>query len=155
MSLKSSSHVASMTQIKPQPSKTHVTFTQVRSKQEKITYLLQVAQSHFYKKEPLQIYAEDEKLLQFLDDILWSYPKQSFLPHLLSHEPTDELLVISSHSEPLNEARSVLNFSPSPIESSYIKIFETEDLYTPEDKGKYHAYKALGHHIVTRSVSDI
>lgn len=115
---------------------TRVIFFQVNDAQSKIRTIVQKAKEHFEKKEPLMFFVDGEKALLFLDELLWKYPKTSFLPHVCSDEVTKDFICITQTKKNLNEAKYVFNLCPTCLflETSPKVIYELEDLSAPLKK---------------------
>lgn len=133
-----------------------VTFFQVKSDTEKRGRIIRLATEYFEKKEPLVIQLPHQKALEYVDLLLWRSPKESFLPHTIKDVPTKDLIVLTSSKNNPNEARSVFNLCPDPVEnqtSSFIKIYELEDLVSTQQhhaaQRRYKAYKSAGYNIIT------
>jgi DNA polymerase IIIc chi subunit len=133
--------------MKPDAPSTRVVFFQVRDVALKLKRIVETAQSHFEKKEPLMIFVEDVKAEQFVDELLWKLPESGFLPHVVAEEPTSEWIVISRTKKNLNQAPVAFNLCPTPllIDGPFRIIYELEDLTGPHKKNfsamRFEAYK--------------
>ncbi|MBS3904250.1 MAG: DNA polymerase III subunit chi [Simkania sp.] len=117
--------------------------------QEKVRTLTTLAAQHFYAKEPFLIVAPDEKALQFIDELLWKEPKESFLPHMISHIPCSSLITLTTIKENLNQASHALNLTTSPFFCPNITIIYEFDEQTNGPRrealeARYHAYREKG-----------
>ncbi len=112
---------------------TRVVLFQVRDSKTKLLRLAEIAAAHFEKKEPMVIFAEDEKAVQFVDELLWKTPATSFLPHLATDDLTSELIAITRGKKNINQARIAFNLCPTPllIEGPFRMIYDFEDLTSP------------------------
>jgi len=132
-----------------------VTFFQVKKIEEKQNHIIRLAEEYFEKKEPLLIQLPHEKALEYVDCLLWKVPKDSFLPHSIKTDPTQDLIVLTTPSKNPNNALSLLNLCPEPANSSFpfIKIYEFEDLVSANKnhlaQKRYKAYKDRGYKIIT------
>ena len=119
----------------------------MRDAKTKLLRIVETAQSHFVKKEPFLIFVEDEKAEKFVDELLWKTPETSFLPHVVAHGPTRDLLAITRLKQNVNETKIVFNLCPTPllIEGPFRIIYEFEDLTTPHKQNfsalRFEAYK--------------
>jgi len=130
-----------------------VNFIQVSSNQMKLSKIAQTASSYFEKKEPIIFKVPHQNAIEYIDLLLWRYPKDSFLPHRLSDSPCDDLIVITSSSENLNQARSIFNLTKDPIDNEsdfFTHIYEFED---KKDLSHYQIYKDRGYAITLTSGS--
>ena len=108
---------------------TQVFFFTVKEAGTKLQVLTQTAMQHLRRKAPLGIIAADSATREFVDHLLWSQPKESFLPHALQY-PCKELIFLSSS---LVSVPFLFNLDPSPITpiSGLKVIYEIEDLTHP------------------------
>lgn len=67
-----------------EPNRIKVFLISAKNPQDKILKLGMIAKKYFNKKEALVFLVEDEKAANFLDNLLWEIPKESFLPHACS-----------------------------------------------------------------------
>ena len=121
-----------------------IIFLTAKTSEEKFQKITGAAWSHFEKKEPFFILSPSDEVSEYLDKLLWKYPKNSFLPHVISSTPSHELVVISTKNENLNRSVAVLNLSPSPlIWKDLVKVIY--ELETPEKqvevKQKFQVYR--------------
>jgi DNA polymerase IIIc chi subunit len=120
---------------------------QVKEPKTKLHHLAATARSHFEKKEHFLIVVEDDKSLEFVDELLWKFPPTSFLPHAIAAEETDELIAITKVKKNLNHARYAFNLCATPllIEGPFRIIYDFEDLSSPGKQQlsalRYSAYK--------------
>ena len=135
-----------------------VTFFQVKNDQQKRTQIVQIAQEYFEKKEPLLIKTPHEKALEYVDMLLWKYPKDSFLPHVIKDKPTKDLIVLTTSDKNPNEARSIFNLCPKPINNQdryFHRIYELEDLASTHKnktaQDHYKNYREQGYTIVSET----
>lgn len=106
-------------------------FTSLKTPAEKVRFLIKVVSDHYLKNHKMIIFTQDLKTAQFVDNLLWSEPKESFLPHFMSQSLIDEKIVITCEKSNLNEAKIALNLTGQPLNPIDLKlhtIFEIEDL---------------------------
>lgn len=130
-----------------------MTFFQVTSAQAKLSRICLIAQDHFERKVPLIIKAP-KSAIEFLDDLLWNHPKESFLPHAKYAEDPSSLIIITDTDERLNEARALFNLTPYPLlQDKVTTLYEFEDSSSSDklklSKEKYQAYRQEGCHVIT------
>lgn len=140
----------------PSSNTTRVVFFQVSDNPTKLKRLVEMAHTHFEKKEPFLIMVEDEKSQKFVDELLWKLPETSFLPHVASDTTTNDLIVITKVKNNVNNARVAFNLCPTSllIEGPFRIIYEFEDLSAPSKKNlssqRFDAYKQAGFFIEAR-----
>ncbi|MBS0627111.1 MAG: DNA polymerase III subunit chi [Verrucomicrobia bacterium] len=129
-----------------------VVFYTVKTGPAKIHYLLRAISHHFTQKEKIQIIVPDKRALTFIDDLLWSQPKESFLPHCTSSPvPFHDLIFICLPEETVDDFPFVFNLCPTAYKPHpRVKtLYEFEDASHPEKKAlfqvKFKYYQSLGH----------
>ncbi len=142
--------------IKPETKHIKITFFQVRNINIKLEKICQTALEFFEKKEPLLIKVPNPASLEFIDQLLWRYPKDSFLPHVIKEAPCDDLIVITRSDENINGSDLVFNLTATPIDlskHSFNSVFEFEDLSSSQKKQTakehYQLYKSQGYTIIS------
>ena len=114
-------------------------FFPVQDTTSKLLKICQTAHQHMEKKEPLTILVPDMAALHFVDDLLWRFPEEGFLPH-----PSPFLSIVLE----VKGGRTAL-FNLRPIaytENFFFKtVYELED-HTSEErlqlsKGRYQVYR--------------
>lgn len=135
-----------------------VVFFPIKTNDAKKRCIVSLAQKHFEKKDPLVIHLPHQKGLEYVDLLLWSFPKDSFLPHSIQETTSQDLIVLTMPPNNPNQAHSVLNLCLSCVESaplSFTKIYELEDLVSTDKnhfaKERYKGYKKAGYTIATVS----
>jgi DNA polymerase IIIc chi subunit len=129
---------------------------QIHTSAAKLSRLIETAAFHFKKRAPLLILAEDDKALQFVDDLLWKTPDASFLPHEIASSPTSALITLTKTKLNLNGARSLFNLCPTPyLTDAFSTLYDFEDLSSPAKQAlsaiRFDAYKHTGWTISTLS----
>lgn len=128
-----------------------VIFFTIKDASQKLKVLVKTVTSHFVKKEKIQIVVPDQNALDFVDNLLWSSPKESFLPH--SKEallPYQDLVFFSLPLPSLEEYPIVFNLcqTPFPVTPSLKILYELEDLSHPQKaatfQGKFKEYQKSG-----------
>jgi DNA polymerase IIIc chi subunit len=136
---------------------TRVVLFQIRDPKIKLARLTEAAASHFEKKERLIIFVEDEKTLQYVDELLWKTPPSGFLPHIATDGLTEELIAITNSKKNLNSAKMAFNLCSTPllIDGPLKIIYDFEDLTSPHKKNlssiRFDAYKQAQFLIESRS----
>jgi len=142
--------------MKPETRQIKITFFQVRNTNSKLEKICQTALEFFEKKEPLLIKVPNPASLEFIDQLLWRYPPDSFLPHRTKEVSCDDLIAITISDENPNEADLIFNLTAEPIDLSkhyFNSVLEFEDLTSPQKnqtaKEHYQLYKSKGYTIIS------
>jgi DNA polymerase-3 subunit chi len=67
-------------------------FIELRSPGEKLTQVCIRTALHYERGETVSIYAPDEAEASALDDLLWTFRQNSFVPHVRLERPTEPLI---------------------------------------------------------------
>lgn len=135
---------------------TRVIFFQIQESRQKLKILTETVRSHFEKKEPILLFVEEEKALNFVDELLWKEPRTSFLPHGIFEMPTHELVVITKGKKNLNQAHIAFNLCTTPLflQEPLKILYEFEDLSSPSKKKfsleRFTSYKSAHYAIEAR-----
>ena len=131
-------------------------FFQVKSDQMKRDKLVETAQEYFEKKEPLLFKVPHSQAEDYLDGLLWRWPKHSFLPHVVQNLDCTDLIVITASNNNPNCARALFNLTKEPVDNPeffFTHIYEFDDLSsTFKNKtalNHYQTYKERGYTIIT------
>ncbi|NGX34868.1 MAG: DNA polymerase III subunit chi [Candidatus Anoxychlamydiales bacterium] len=130
--------------------KNKVVFYQIKNVKTKLIKIIQTAMLHFERKEKLLIQVSDEASLNYVDQLLWKVPIESFLPHRVSDKPIDDFIVITKAQENLNKAPYLFNLSGDIIDldTSYKIIYDFDDFTSPKkqekSKKRFEIYRAAG-----------
>ncbi len=142
--------------MKPDLPLSRVVFFQVQDSASKLKKIVESAQYHFERKEPILILVEDARSQEFVDELLWKLPESSFLPHIAADTPVPDLVAVSKAKFNVNQAKAAFNLCPTPllIEGPFRIIYEFEDLTSPAKKSlssiRYDAYKQARYAIEAR-----
>ncbi len=126
---------------------TEVIFFQVKDTQTKLQAICNLAQSCLENKEPLLILVQDKASLEFINNLLWRYPEESFLPHGLERE--GQCIILAEESAAPEMPPVILNLCREARTNleGIKKIYELEDLTSLEKeeaaKKRYKAYREL------------
>ena len=115
-------------------SNTKIIFLVVSSNSQKVGCICHHIQVHFNQGQSVLIVAPSAQAIEYLDDMLWKNPPDSFLPHVISRVPTEEKVVITSLHENLNHATILMNLCPqmTPIAHQFDIVYELYDETQPE-----------------------
>lgn len=129
---------------------TKINLFAVKTSGEKFYHLARICHDHFEKKSSLIIFTPKSGL-NYVDELLWRYPKNGFLPHSL-HNPED-LITVTDNEELLKDAPSIFNLTLSPLIGSRFQVYEFEDQTSPDkhlaSKKRLAAYKAQSYHLIS------
>ncbi len=113
-----------------------IIFFTIKTPTQKLSKIYQIALRHIDQKEPLLLLAADKTSFDFLDQLLWTSPPESFLPH------PSPLLEISLEPKP---GFSIFNLRPTPFVDPAKTVYEFEDHTSPEkiqlSKHRYETYR--------------
>lgn len=111
-----------------------ILFIPVKDNHAKIIALCRIVEMHFEQKKKLLIVAPSAEAANYIDQLLWKYKEESFLPHTIIDSQTSEPIGITTKMENLNRASSLLNLCPSavPIFESFENIYELFDETMPD-----------------------
>lgn len=114
--------------------KTTIIFIKVTDTQSKLVRICETVQHHFNEKQSILINAASEEAAIYIDQLLWRFPEESFLPHLYTSSPTKEPIVVTTSLQNLNQAKILFNLgsSISPISTEFEKIYELYDCTHPQ-----------------------
>ena len=128
-----------------------VFFFSIKEAKTKKQVLVQTVKTHFLKKEKIHIIVPDKMTLDFVDELLWNYPAEGFLPHSTEVMlPYQDLIFISLPLTSFEEFPIVFNLcqvahAPSPGTKV---LYELEDLTHPQKallfQTKFQLYQSKG-----------
>lgn len=131
-------------------SETEVIFLRVKDNGAKRTAICQTIVQQFEEGRRVLVAAPNEKVAKYIDQLLWSYPPESFIPHLMAGSACNVPVVIARGTQNLNKAKVVLNLcpQPSPLSNEVETVYELLDETDPGKKAvalqKQQAYQAQG-----------
>lgn len=82
--------------------------------EERAVFACRLAEKAFGRGNQILIQTDDETSARYLDDLLWTYREESFLPHALlgdSKAPADCPVSVGWHSDPGHHHDVILNLS--------------------------------------------
>jgi DNA polymerase III subunit chi len=129
----------------------NIIFIPVSNNQNKIGCICNTIQRHFNQGESILIAVPNEQAEKYLDDLLWKFPGDSFLPHAVSQNDNNERVLITKQAQNLNKSKILFNLCPaaSPIADQFEIIYELYDETFPDkleqSKNRRHAYSELGY----------
>lgn len=130
--------------------KTKVLFLKVVDTPSKLQRITQTIQKHFEQNAGILIIVPTIEAAQYIDQLLWKMPAESFLPHAIVDGPTKERIAISTDTRNVNHATVLFNLCPAahPLPHEYHTIYELYDQTHPskEDlsRQRHEAYSQQG-----------
>jgi DNA polymerase III subunit chi len=127
--------------------KPKIIFLKIATNQQKIETICSCVQKHFENGDSVLILAPTTQAVQYLDDLFWKYPQESFLPHTAAQSPSKERIVITTLPQNLNNSKILFNLCPElcPLVEQFEIVYELEDGTHPEklrqSQMKQQAYK--------------
>lgn len=127
-----------------------VIFLKAANNREKLEAIVSICQKHFLNRDHLLIHMQDKTAAEYLDQLLWRTPEESFLPHCLTAHDSKEPLVITTIPRNLNHATILFNLcsKPSTLAHEFNLIYELMDTTTLEkqtaSEERLNAYKQMG-----------
>lgn len=113
--------------------KPEVVFLNASDANTKLRRIVKTVQEHFFAGEKVLILVPNQPSEEYIDQLLWRMPEDSFIPHTIAKTTSDEHVVITSESLNFNQARVVINLKPEACEivDGIVKIYEFMDESTP------------------------
>lgn len=111
----------------------NIFFLTVKDTENKLKKICLTVKEHFNRRERILITAPDDASAKYIDQLLWRLPQESFIPHVLSYQPVNEAVVVTTTLHNLNEASILINLCPScsPILHLFQTTYELFDHTTP------------------------
>ncbi|MFO7812691.1 MAG: DNA polymerase III subunit chi [Pelovirga sp.] len=106
-------------------------------RQEKALHVARLAEMHFSRGQRVLVVVADDGMATVLDRYLWTWQKDSFLPHKVMYtvdEPCDEAVVISTVEFNPNKATVLIcatACSPDFLKS-FQKVYDFAETYDPQ-----------------------
>ncbi|MFI0435613.1 MAG: DNA polymerase III subunit chi [Parachlamydiaceae bacterium] len=112
-----------------------ITFYRVKDNGAKIQFIYTKAEEAFKQEKRLLISVPNFQAAQYIDTLLWKFPQESFLPHIVSDTPTSEWIAITMEGKQnVNQATCLLNLCPTvtALTENVLEIYELYDESLPE-----------------------
>lgn len=111
-----------------------VIFIPVKDNQAKCQALVVIAQRYFSTGTRLIFSVASDEIASYVDQLLWKFPTESFLPHAILSHSSAELIVITTLLENLNQAPVLFNLRPeaNPLAVQLAITYEFMDYSHPE-----------------------
>lgn len=131
--------------------KNKVLFYPVKDNPAKIQLICNKAHESILHEKRLLIFVPNIEAAQYVDNLLWKTPIDSFIPHTIAQTASKEWIVITyQNSDNLNQAEWLLNLCHSlhPAYHQFQEVYELLDETNGEKKDlsqkRIEAYKTLG-----------
>ncbi len=113
-----------------------ITFLPVKDNQTKIRTICQTIQHHYDAGESILITTANQEAAKFVDELLWRFPQESFLPHVYTLKPTKSKIAVTTKQENLNQSTVLFNLCPHacPIYNQFQHVYELFDETHPEKR---------------------
>ena len=111
-----------------------VTFYNVKTNAAKLQMICSLVSDAFQSQQKLLIAVPSPEAAAYIDQLLWRMPEDSFIPHLISEQPTPEPITIAVNpTQNLNQAKILLNLLPSAstLADQFTTIYELFDETDP------------------------
>lgn len=130
-----------------------VTFFKIKDNREKVQFICTKAEEAYRQEKKLLILVPTEAAGQYVDSLLWKFPENSFMPHVLTSVPTAQWIAITTLTENLNQAPRLLNLTGQAVTLPHFEeIYEIFDETAPDklqtSKEKIASYQAKKVHLV-------
>jgi DNA polymerase-3 subunit chi len=132
---------------------TVIQFIRVATNHIKLTKLCETIQRHFDLGQSIMVATPGEEVSNYIDQLLWRLPEESFLPHVCANQPVKERIVITTSQKNLNEASILMNLCPqiasfpNEFELIYELFDETQPAKTEIASGRLESYKQQGYEV--------
>lgn len=109
-------------------------FLRAASPQQKLSLVTDTTERLFLEGKRIQIVAPSDEALRYLDDLLWFYKPESFLPHAMASSKSSEVIILTKETANLNQADVLINLLPVPITTPFNEVYDLLDETTPQKK---------------------
>ena len=115
-------------------SKVSVTIYNIKNNQAKLAFIFKLVQQSLEEEKRLLILVANQQAGEFLDNLLWKNPPESFYPHVFTQHCSPEWIVITEQLSNLNQATSLLNLTGQPVVffQEFTEIIELNDQTSKE-----------------------
>lgn len=110
-----------------------VQFIPVRTNQEKLSTICRIVGQHFFKGDIVLIQVATAEAAEYIDQLLWKMPPESFIPHMKSEEATTERVAITCGTQNINQANILINLGIGihPEVKRFEIVYELDDTTHP------------------------
>lgn len=109
---------------------TKIIFLKVENSHSKLQQICTTIQKHFANKERILVLVPSDEAAIYIDKLLWRLPEESFLPHAIVNDATEEQVVITKSKNNINNAQILFNLCPENASSAngFAIVYELLDL---------------------------
>lgn len=131
-----------------------ITFWQVADANQKLSCLCGLVYRFFQASQRQLIAVPNAAAADYVDKLLWKYPKGAFIPHAVAQTPLSAAIVITYAQANLNDAAVLINLCPeaSPLCQSIGQVHELFDTTDPTkaalSQQRLEAYTKAGYQVV-------
>jgi DNA polymerase-3 subunit chi len=118
-----------------------IIFLKVLTNQEKLFSLTKTIQKHFDLGDQLLILCPNIQVANYIDQLIWRLPEDSFIPHSIVNEMCHEKVAITYQNENFNKAGILINLCKE-IPSLPLGFQLVYDLFDQTDADRHALSKA-------------
>ncbi len=109
--------------------KKKVILVPIRTPEEKLSKLLNIAYFHFMNRERL-LFITPSDAIPFLDNLLWTKKKDEFLPHTIYNESSYDFITITKEFFNVNNSPFIFNLHKESFlaDGPHAVIYEFNDM---------------------------
>lgn len=107
-------------------------FLRAMTPQQKISLLTETVERLFLEGKRIQIQVPSDAALRYIDELLWAYKPEGFLPHVIASSASPEPIVLTKEAVNLNRADALIHLLPSVPPSGFAEVYDLLDATTPE-----------------------
>jgi DNA polymerase-3 subunit chi len=111
---------------------TDIIFIRVKDNRNKLRLLTEAIQRHFLLHHKLLVAVTDAMTANYVDELLWRLPEESFFPHRVVNGRCTELIAITMSEENVNGATVLFNLLSTP-HKRYTEFDTLYELYDETD----------------------
>lgn len=114
-----------------------IAFYRVKDNAAKLQFICSKAQEAVRQEKRLLIAVPNLEAAQYVDQLLWRIPEESFIPHVVTDMPTQEWIAITlQEQQNVNQATHLLNLCPhpSPLYQYVEEVYDFYDETQPQKK---------------------
>lgn len=138
---------------------THISF--YTHAENKLSAARQLIAKAWGQRLNVLVYAPDSVIARDMDELLWTQPALSFIPHCLDDSPLASAtpIIIGSRMDALSRADIIINLDHDPP-SVFSRFDRLLEIVTPEEsdlaasRRRYRYYKERGYDLVTHNLQD-
>jgi DNA polymerase-3 subunit chi len=127
-----------------------IIFLRVTDTSTKLSRIVSTVQQHYLSGDIVTIFVPNRQAADYIDNLLWRLPPDSFIPHAVSNEHSDDRVIITQANSNINKGKIALNLIPTtcPDLESFEKIYEladqTDAQKAQQSQHKMQQYQNLG-----------